>query len=344
MTKDIRYIIKRVIIGVLIILVMSFINSCEVHAETRNVSGNTKVSGYYVAPGNYWTVTSQNTRNVLLLYEDWTMAMAEEHYNFGYLDICSNIDLRVNNASADCSDGCIDNLAIVKLNRSCKIYTDTTPYIGTEYYMFYTIRDYKYKNADTLPYFQDYITLENWSNYNGFVQFTQSFLSDEDVYMLYASNGRIEELQEQTNQLIQSQSQTQHQDALNTQEAINDLNDSITDSSTASNQDFNDAINSVKNSLPTNSTISSLITMPITFLQKIIDALNGTCTPIIIGELYEYNMTMPCINPVDYIGIIWNIIDIICAGFFAYYFGKKLVLLFHNITSMKEGGLKEAYD
>ena len=84
--------------------------------------------------------------------------------------------------------------------------------------------------------------------------------------------------------------------------------------------------------------------MPITFIQKIINGLNGSCSPITIGELYDYNMTMPCINPQHYIGVIWNIIDVICAGFLSFHFSKKLVSIFHKLTSMKDGGLEEAYD
>ena len=127
-------------------------------------------------------------------------------------------------------------------------------------------------------------------------------------------------------------------------DSINELNDTMKDDTPASSSDFNDAIDSVNNAMPTNSTIASLVTMPITFLQKIIDGLGGTCTPITIGDIFGFTMEMPCINPGDYIGIIWNIIDVICAGFFAFVFGKKLVVIFHNITSMHEGGLKEAYD
>lgn len=62
MIKDIRYIIKRVIIGVLIVLVLSFIKTCEVKAESQVLSPSTlSLVKYY--GNNYVIGSNRNCHN-----------------------------------------------------------------------------------------------------------------------------------------------------------------------------------------------------------------------------------------------------------------------------------------
>lgn len=388
MNKDIKYIAKRVAIGVLIALIITFIKSCNVKAITNTGIFNTATIPDNQQGGRFYTCNGVNNCSSrgysLLTYNGLYYALpSQANYvygtNGGVLSLCnlsfvtdnyysvtygfvsSNNDFVYPNYSAMSPKLGVGGTVSSSLTFDYQTITQAQQIaqipgllpVG-EYIFTFTIVfkapstntclniafssysktlssselafiGYKYENLGNQPLtqtqIQNIINNSNQNIINNATQNTQSIINNQN----------------QNTQAITDAQQ-------DTTDSINDLNDTMKDDSTPNNSDFNDAINSVTNAMPTNSTIASLVTMPITFIQKIIDGLGGTCSPITIGDIYGFTMVMPCINPADYIGIIWNIIDVICAGFFAFVFGKKLVVIFHNITSMHEGGLKEAYD
>lgn len=121
----------------------------------------------------------------------------------------------------------------------------------------------------------------------------------------------------------------------NTTNAINDMNSSITDSSGNNNSDNANAIQGFENQVASNNTISSLITMPITLYQKILNSVNGTCAPFNMGSLLGSNIVFPCINPATYLGSnLWSIIDVICSGLLVFAISKRFIKIFDGFTSM----------
>ena len=111
------------------------------------------------------------------------------------------------------------------------------------------------------------------------------------------------------------------------------LNNSNIDSNNVSSsfEDFN-------NFLDDNSTITQLVTLPITLYTAILNNVNGTCQPFNFGDLYGVNLSLPCVNIGNYLGsFLWGMIDIIISGFAVYFIAKKLVKVFNNVSSMKEG-------
>ena len=119
------------------------------------------------------------------------------------------------------------------------------------------------------------------------------------------------------------------------EESVNDLNDNIT----------NDDVGGVQNSFESfegfiaeNSTITQLITMPITLYSSILNGIQSTCQPFNLGNLFGTNLTIPCINIGNYLGnSLWSMIDIIISGFSIFAISKKLIKIFNNFSSMKEG-------
>lgn len=90
--------------------------------------------------------------------------------------------------------------------------------------------------------------------------------------------------------------------------------------------------------LEDNGTITQLITLPITLYSAILNNINGTCKPFNLGNLFGANLSLPCINLGNYLGnTLWTMIDIIISGFAVYFIAKKLVKVFNNVSSMKEG-------
>ena len=119
------------------------------------------------------------------------------------------------------------------------------------------------------------------------------------------------------------------------QSAINNMDSHITDSTGNTNTENSNAISNFSNSLASNSTISSLIVMPITLYQKVLNSVNGSCSTFTLGNLLGTNVTFPCINPSNYLGSsLWSVIDIICSGILIFAISKRFIKIFNSFTSM----------
>lgn len=115
----------------------------------------------------------------------------------------------------------------------------------------------------------------------------------------------------------------------------NKTNDILTDDNVSG---VENAFESFDAFVSENSTITQLITMPITLYSSILNGMNSTCQPFVLGDLFGTNLTIPCINIGNYLGTgLWSMIDIIISGFAIYSISRKLIKIFNNFSSMKEG-------
>ena len=136
-----------------------------------------------------------------------------------------------------------------------------------------------------------------------------------------------------------SNNDTTMQDVLENNQAIKEQTEALNNNIT------NDNVGGVENSFESfegyiaeNSTITNLITMPITLYTSILNGLQSTCKPFVLGDLFGTNLTIPCINLSSYLGsALWSTIDIIISGFAIFAISKKLIKIFNNFSSMKEG-------
>lgn len=121
-------------------------------------------------------------------------------------------------------------------------------------------------------------------------------------------------------------------------QAIEEINDNITDDSVDSSKAESD-IDEMKDKIASNGSITQLLTLPITLYQSILNSLNGSCSSISLGSLFNHNLTMPCINLQSLLGsTLYNIIDILCCGLFILSFRKKMVDIFNHMTSLNDRG------
>ena len=137
---------------------------------------------------------------------------------------------------------------------------------------------------------------------------------------------------------------------------LDDINSSITDATQAIetgldnlentmkddtiDSSFQDStMNSINGQLASNNVISDLLLLPVNMYQRILNSVNGTCTAFNLGSLYGTSLTMPCIQPQNYLGsTLWGVIDILFCGFFILAIRKKFVDIFNNMTNLKNGG------
>lgn len=130
---------------------------------------------------------------------------------------------------------------------------------------------------------------------------------------------------------------TQSQESINkeTNEKLDNINDSLTDSSIDSpDSSFND----YNDKLATNGVITNLITLPIQLFTNILNSINGTCSTFSLGNLMGTDLNLPCINVSNYLGSdLWNVIDILFSGLFILVIARKMIKVFENFSSMREG-------
>lgn len=122
-----------------------------------------------------------------------------------------------------------------------------------------------------------------------------------------------------------------------TNESINNL-DSTLKSDDIDDDNISSAFEDFNDFLDDNSTITQLITLPITLYTAILNNVNGTCSPFNLGSLFGEDLILPCINISQYLGSsLWTMIDIIISGFAVYGISKKMIKIFNNFSSLREG-------
>lgn len=121
-----------------------------------------------------------------------------------------------------------------------------------------------------------------------------------------------------------------------TQQSVDDLNDSITDSSI---DNPSNALNGMNNYFGSNGVVSDLLLLPVRMFQSIVNTIDGTCSPFNLGVLLGHQLTMPCINLSSRLGsALYGVIDVLISGFFILSIRKKFVDIFEHFTSLKMGG------
>lgn len=138
-----------------------------------------------------------------------------------------------------------------------------------------------------------------------------------------------------SNSTIINQNQTIIDQNNQTNEKLDDLNQNITNNNV---NGVENAFESFEGFITDNSTITQLITMPITLYSSILNGIQSTCQPFILGDLFGTSLTIPCVNIGNYLGsTLWSMIDVIISGFAIFAISKKLIKIFNNFSSMKEG-------
>lgn len=365
--RETKYIIRRILIGVGIALILGFLNTCEVKAQTYTYYfSNTRLHYYDSSTWkqSYLPTTSQSntwfypgygngTINNLRFYNDVTLTFP-------------NIDMVVFNFNINHSiqDANKPIRAVNFLDNPC-YYTIFTSDAGVQWT----------KEVSAICIIEKAITIQPNSNLvnidfesinlNRVTISNLNIIDDDDLLQeiktaigttnnrLLNINGNLTDIntilqrtetidgqiRDKVNDIYtaitnQTTSITQAQQA--TTDAINDMNDTLKDSNVDSP---NSSISQMEQNLPTNSVISDLLTLPIRMFQNILNAVNGSCTSFSLGALFGTNLTLPCINIQNYLGsALWGAIDVIFCGLFVLSMRKKFVEIFENITSLKNGG------
>lgn len=146
--------------------------------------------------------------------------------------------------------------------------------------------------------------------------------------------GQIDDIKSKLDDIKNNSSST----ASNTEEIKNKINDSSIDNNNATS-----TIDNLSSQLASDNTISSLLLLPINFINVLIDGLGGACVPYDLGELWGTHIVMPCINLYETFGTIWYLVDTGLSALIIFNMSKYFIRLFNKLTNLKDGGLEEAY-
>ncbi|MBP3920950.1 MAG: hypothetical protein J6D28_05220 [Bacilli bacterium] len=188
------------------------------------------------------------------------------------------------------------------------------------------------------------------TNYKNGSSYYIGLATDDSSYVVSPSNSDVltginglgTDINNSANNIISSNNQNsqniinnQNENANKIDNSINDVNNSINDSST---DDPTGSFDSFNDKIATNGVITNLITLPITLFTNVLNNINGTCKTFNIGNLFGSNLSFPCIDLSNYFGpTLWNVIDVLFSGFFVLIISKKMIRVFENFSSMREG-------
>lgn len=143
-----------------------------------------------------------------------------------------------------------------------------------------------------------------------------------------------------TQNIINNQNQNQAQ----TNQKLDDINDSLNDDSGVPQNDVSSRTTEWSSKLAGTGPVSNMVLMPITLLNGYISGFNSSCSPYNLGNLMGTDIILPCINISNYLGsTLWNVIDVLFSGFMIYAIGKKFVKIFNDFTNLRDNQMDELY-
>lgn len=283
----------------------------------------------------------------------------DNSYNYLIFDTCLSGNITINISNNGCSNSCVatGSYQAIKLSTSCTTGGNS----GNRFLIQVPIQKWYLNEVAEMLEATSFITISNNVSWAVPVTINQVFLSNEDYTVLYANQqeliNKLNSVQTAITNMqnsINSNANTNTQSIINnnntnTQNIINNQNTNAqqahTDAQNTQNtikddsvDSPNSSINTIKGSLASNGVITSLVVLPVTLYQAILNSVNGTCSTFSLGTLYGTSLTIPCINVSNYLGTtLWGSIDVIISGIFIYMISRKMVKVFHQLSSLKEG-------
>lgn len=170
---------------------------------------------------------------------------------------------------------------------------------------------------------------------------TVAFYKDTNVEIKQVEQQQLIEMQTQTN-AINSQTQQQHEDANKTQETIiNSTNQTISTITDNSSPDLNGTLdnNTIAGWLPPGP-IDSIVTLPLTLLNSLFNAMGGTCADLVVPlPFVNKNLNIPCMsriyNDMSF-SSFFNWIGVVASAFILYKYLLRLYKWIDATLTLRE--------
>lgn len=365
MIRDFRYIIKKVIIGVLIALILGFINVKMTHALVINPY--IQVSGTTLPPGQFAGVSGSYVN----IKADWggvPDGVTGPNENF-FVSVVLCRTWAANGVTVVSGGDTIASLSVQNTQMVCPFsnspynvkgkvtivtfkkrgggsYNPTTFRIYTSqnnsgtYYTDIQLLDMQV-NLNTYADPNDYANLSTSSQLNDLISATNSSTSAINNASQSIQNSVGTAASSIVSNIVNAMS---HQEEFlhNILVKVTNGFDTMTDDSI--DEGFQgERINDIKGSGYNNGSVSDIILLPVTLINKVVDGLSSnSCSSFNLGSFYGTDIVLPCYTSSDvssWLGSsVYTIIDLLMS--FGVILGiRKLVLKIYNtIIFLKEGG------
>lgn len=304
MVKSVRYIIKRVIVGVLISLAIMFLktNVFALECGMNDIETITAFSGNATNQ-----IVGQSIQNVFA--SPYVTINMNSDYSYYIIKVPVTFTI---NMQSSYTGGQSTQQNISVATRMIDQNSGGVAYFG-EFKNGYL--EYKIKSSVKISEIDLFVS--NFY-YNFETLGLRSILYNRWTIEKYKC-GDSTQAQQQTTQAVQEQTNT------------------IKDDSEPSDSDSTGILSNSNMGDDSNSPVSDLITMPITLLTNVSNNINGSCSTWNLGSLFGHNLTLPCINLQSLLGnTLYNLIDMAICLFLAFNVGKLCVTIYNNLTSLKD--------
>lgn len=342
--RDLKYIIKRVIIGLLIGIGILFFKNNVSFAMTYDCGGSFKLNGQ--------TLSTETTKTI----------SAGTNYTFSVENLSVGVDYAASGDLFYTDVEFLSNLAFGDYTGSSNGVTFQIMRTGLQAPgLFDGQKDgvirvrYLWQSNDVLG--QQFPTMRRMGtvfNYGGSVNYlggiriksiTCGYQSEmpsldeysmEQINQLNAIKGSLDNLRtgiETANTLHQQELEKLTELGRKMEKVDETMKDDSIDDAPSQFSEFDDY-------LAQNGVITNLVTMPVTLFTKILNTLNGTCANYNLGNLYGTDLTLPCINISNYLGApLWSVIDVIISGLLVYAISRHFIKMFNKMSSLEESDI-----
>lgn len=341
MKSDLRYIIKRIIVGVSIALILMLIKgnvfaasirptltNCTLFYGSNSSDSGTMSTASYNSLA-YRNCTSSTSRLwTAVKYNYQSTGISNGNYIFQFL--IRNYSNRVSVPSVMILSGTQSgsystNSCYVSSSEGLYIdqpLTTSSSYSANSSILYYSV--YCPNVEIRSGWFQ--VAIQGGSNNTASDSTGVYSISQDFNYSEIVSSSDI------NSSIVNSSSQA-HSDSQNTQNAINSVNESIT-SDSVPDIDTSDLPGSDMESIEQN-VLGDFLFIPINFLRNIVNGLSYQCSELDMGSILGVNIKFPCIQPQSFLGVaLWGIIDIILTGTAMIAFASRLKEIVGDFLSL----------
>lgn len=331
MVKDIKYIIKRIIIGVGIAIALIYLKGgliADVNAlSLRTYDSNWNITGQCsncncLVPYD----TIGNIKDLYIIYDDVPLSNGTKYkLETTFTIITQNATRPAWGSIYFYNSGTNQNIQTTYWARNSEElspYPDSTQGVKLNYGYIGTFTSTKSGNGGLLE-----LPLNTQITYAQICVLTKSFG--------YMGDSTTDAINNQTNQIINNNNQNTNNIINNQNENTNSINNNLTDDTSPSDSDIEDLFD--LDTDDSNSPVSDLLLMPLTLLNAFNNGFSGTCSSVNLGNLYGTNLVLPCIQVQNYLGsTLWNLIDMMFCIFLIYNMAMMFVQIYEGFTTLRD--------
>lgn len=288
--------------------------------DANNIMNNQNQNTQSIIDAN-----NQNTESIINNQnqntEDITNAINNQY------NVCSDYNLNLNNWNYD--EG--------KLNSSGVVQTNST--FGTTDFLQVTANN-------TYTYTRNYSTGSNYCLYDkSYNKLNCTTPASTSVEITPSQDGylRISFNKSKTNTFTGTYCYNQlEKESEQNEEIVDNLHNMLTllqSDDSPSENNISSAFGGVN--LTDETPFTNLLMFPVLIFSYFSNSMSNTCSPVVLGSLYGHELSLPCLNLPNYLGLtLWNIIDLLFVFYMIYNIAHLFIGILEDISELRSPFLR----